>query len=57
MAARRLSKQTQDEIADKLGEDCKGLLGVLLNCPGRKPVFLVFKRPAHPYKRPIQNGF
>jgi hypothetical protein len=26
-------------------------------CPGRKPAFLVFKRPARPYKSPIQNGF
>jgi hypothetical protein len=25
------------------------------HCPGRKPAFLVFKRPAHPYKSPIQN--
>ena len=26
-------------------------------CPGRKPAFLVFKRPARSYKYPIQNGF
>jgi hypothetical protein len=25
--------------------------------PGRKQAFLVFKRPARPYKSPIQNGF
>jgi hypothetical protein len=27
------------------------------DCPGRKPAFLVFKRPARPYKSPVQNGF
>ena len=27
------------------------------HCPGRKPAFLVFKRPARPYKSPIQNRF
>jgi hypothetical protein len=27
------------------------------DCPGRKPAFLVFKRPARPCKIPIQNGF
>jgi hypothetical protein len=26
-------------------------------CPGRKPPFLVFKRPARPYKNAIQNRF
>jgi hypothetical protein len=31
--------------------------GDLADCPGRKPAFLVFKRPARPYKSPIQNGF
>jgi hypothetical protein len=25
-------------------------------CPGRKPAFLVFKRPARPYKSPIQQN-
>ena len=27
------------------------------DCPGRKPPFLVFNRPARPYKSSIQNGF
>jgi hypothetical protein len=27
------------------------------HCPGQKPAFLVFKRPARPYKSPIQNRF
>ena len=26
-------------------------------CPGRKPAFLAVKRPARPYKSPIQNEF
>ena len=26
-------------------------------CPGRKPPFSAAKRPARPYKSPIQNGF
>ena len=26
-----------------------------LICPGRKPPFLLFKRPAGPYKRPIET--
>jgi hypothetical protein len=26
-------------------------------CPGQKPAFLVFNRPARPYKIPVQNGF
>ncbi len=26
------------------------------HCPGRKPPFLAVKRPARPYKSPIQNG-
>jgi hypothetical protein len=30
---------------------------LVLPCPGRKPAVLVFKRPARPYKSPIQNGF
>jgi hypothetical protein len=25
------------------------------HCPGRKPAFLVFKRPTRPYKSPIQK--
>jgi hypothetical protein len=29
----------------------------LIDCPGRKPPFLVFKRPARPYKSHIQNIF
>ena len=27
----------------------------LLACPGRKPALLVFKRPARPYKSPIEK--
>jgi hypothetical protein len=27
------------------------------DCPGRKPAFLVFKRPARPYKSAIENRF
>ena len=27
-----------------------------LDCPGRKPPFRAAKRPARPYKSPIQNG-
>ena len=27
------------------------------DCPGRKPAFLCVKRPARPYKSPIQNVF
>jgi hypothetical protein len=27
------------------------------HCPGRKPAFLVSKRPARPYKSPTQNRF
>jgi hypothetical protein len=26
------------------------------NCPGQKPPFSAVKRPARPYKSPIQNG-
>jgi hypothetical protein len=29
----------------------------LRHCPGRKPAFLAVKRPARPYKSPIQNRF
>jgi hypothetical protein len=32
-------------------------VGKLCNCPGRKPAFLVFKRPARPYKSPMQHRF
>ena len=28
-----------------------------LHCPGRKPPKMVVKRPARPYRTPIQNGF
>jgi hypothetical protein len=27
------------------------------HCPGRKPPFSAVKRPARPYKSPIQNRF
>jgi hypothetical protein len=27
------------------------------DCPGRKPPFLVFKRPPRPYKNTMQKGF
>ena len=32
-------------------------LAVGAHCPGQKPPFLVFTRPARPYKTPIQNRF
>jgi hypothetical protein len=28
-----------------------------LHCPGRKPAFLVYKRPARPHKSAIENLF
>jgi hypothetical protein len=34
-----------------------GVVDLRVRCPGRKPPFLAVKRPACPYKSPIQNQF
>jgi hypothetical protein len=34
-----------------------GLPGLARHCPGRNPPFLAVKRPARPYKSPIQTRF
>ena len=43
----RAAEQQEAALLDDVDDDC----------PGRKPAFLVFKRPVRPYKSPIQNGF
>ena len=46
--ARRLRLDADNELAHGLEPR---------HCPGRKPPYLAFKRPARPYKSPIQNLF
>jgi hypothetical protein len=41
-----------------LGTRCgESFRGNVATARARNPPFLVFKRPARPYKSPIQNGF
>ena len=53
--------QEQPELVAGLGVHVRQVHGEVHrkadHCPGKKPPFLTVKRPARPYKNPVQNGF
>ena len=57
VATEGLVRSVPRQPAAARGGALDGLLDVAPHCPGRKPPFLVAKRPERPYKSAIENRF